>query len=175
MDTSNSTEVTTTGIVGAPDIWNPIKDDLAPNPLVAEVLTYDSISTDFGERATVIMREDDTDRTWSLMIAGTALEGQFALRKPMPGETIRVEYRGTAVSQSGKFQGKEYHRWDVRVRRPAQVPDWHALEGGEVKLLDSQAEQVIEAEVEIDAEGLPPARSLAERAEQAYGDDVPFD
>lgn len=158
---------------GFPKIWDPISNPEAPNPLVAEMLSYDTVTTEFGDRLLAIMREEDTGTVWSRMVAGAVLEGEFACRKPLPGEIMRLEYRGQRTAQSGRYEGRQYHLWSLAIRRPPQVPNWSALAEGEVKLTDAEAEQpaaVVEPEVPIDAV-LEESTSITEPAQE---DDVPF-
>jgi len=160
QDQSTSTELAETTDHTRPVIYDPINSPEHPNPLIGTVVSYDMLETAF---------------VWSRLIAGAVLESQFAGRRPIPGETIRLEYIGESVSQSGKFEGKGYHNWDLRVRRPPQVPDWESLGAGEVKLIDARTEP----NVPIAATEIEPDVPIAEVEEEttvseAEGDDLPF-
>lgn len=169
MKVETSAEVTTPTPDDRPRIWDPVNDSTVPNPLVGTVLSFDSIETDYGTRLIVLVHEESAGTVWSRLVAGTVLEGQFAHRKPAPGEVIRLEYVGEKVSTTGKFEGKAYHSWDLRVRRPPQVPNWEALADGEVKLLDAASEQPAER-IESDV----PIAAVEEVSSTEADDDVPF-
>jgi len=175
QDQSTSTELAETTDHTRPVIYDPINSPEHPNPLIGTVVSYDMLETAFGARAIVLVAEETTGIVWSRLIAGAVLESQFAGRRPIPGETIRLEYIGESVSQSGKFEGKGYHNWDLRVRRPPQVPDWESLGAGEVKLIDARTEP----NVPIAVTEIEPDVPIAEVEEEttvseAEGDDLPF-
>jgi hypothetical protein len=131
-----------------PLYYKPEEYDDQPRALVSECLGYELAETKFGTRAAYLGR-DREGRIWSRLIVGKALVGQFRQRRPAPGEWTRIEYLGVRVSQSGPFQGKDYHGWEVRVARPPQVPNWSKfdLETGAAELQDVRPQDplVIEA------------------------------
>jgi hypothetical protein len=106
-----------------PDNWSPTDQD----PMLAgEFVRLEHGHTKFGERGIAIVRlEDGTLR--SIWILSTALQSQFAKKRPSPGDLICIRWLGLRRGASGN----EYNDFRVEVDRGQGEPDWDALAAGD--------------------------------------------
>jgi hypothetical protein len=149
-------------------IYQPQKDPEQPRTLIGTVISYRTVTTDYGDCLAVEIEQDRTRVRFSKLVVEKALRSGFARERPMPGDRIRLSYDGMKVSESGQYAGKDYHVWRVAVQRGIQAPDWDKFELGEVALVDAAPQQIaLDAEV-VDDDPLELTEGVADVG------DIPF-
>ena len=101
-----------------PPAWKPEVGDV----LVGTLERYANASSNYGDSLVAIVKNGDTGALQSVWLRSEALQDQFRKSHPLPGDRV-------GIKRLPEFPGKKYHRFLVRVDRPAAPPDFGQKEG----------------------------------------------
>ena len=143
---------------GATTTWRPDQGQ-HPRTISGKLLDVRSASGNYGEYPLLEIEQDD-GVTWSVHAFRDVLQSELASVAPQLGDKVSISYGGR--------HEKGYYLY--RVRKLGAEPtaiSWGKWGG----------DPPPEPDVPVDASDLPPAvegKSIADRAAEEYGDDVPF-
>ena len=154
------------------DWWHPHKPDKGdglpqPDKIAGEVLTRSVEEGQFGTRDTIKVHTPE-GKVWRVHADDTVLTAQFKEEDPQPGDLVFIAYLGRKLRRGAdpdtKDEKDRYYNWrTVADKGPGQ---------------SNGTTPAPEPDVPFDTEGLrepQPAMSAAARAEETYGNDVPWD
>ena len=154
-----------------PEAWIPEVGDL----LIGEILEYSEGSTrQYGSYNIVTVRDEDSGKPRAVWLMHKVLEDEFRRHKPKVGERVSIKRHEDGCTTTGT----KYHRYRVRVDRPAaDAPDFDKFTKAD-DIPPDDARQAIEETreaVESQPVAASPAGSLEDFPEALDdGDDLPF-
>ena len=100
-----------------PEAWIPDVGDL----LIGEITDYSEGSTKHGTYKIVVIHDEDGDKPRAVWLVHKVLENEFRKHQPKIGERVSIKRHEDGCTATGT----EYHRYRVRVDRPAAAaPDF---------------------------------------------------
>lgn len=155
-----------------PEAWIPKVGDL----LIGEVTEYSEGSTKHGSYNIVTVRDEDSGKPRAVWLMHKVLEDEFRRHGPKVGERVSIKRHEDGCTTTGT----KYHRYRVRVDRPAaDAPNFAKFTKAD-DIPPDDAQQAIE-ETRKAVEPQPVAASRAESfedfpkaLEDDDEDDLPF-
>ena len=92
-----------------PPSWYPETGEI----LVGELLYYTTAQTPHGEQRIAVIRENQTEQTYSVWLSRMVLRAEFEKHAPEPGDCVGIKFHGQKTAK----KGNPYFAYSVEVDR----------------------------------------------------------